>query len=288
MMNAQQWHPAYSQFGHETETSVRPAAWKLRRPIATAIELRGITYAYGEGALRRPLLQGIDLSVGAGEIVMLTGPSGSGKTTLMTLIGALRAMQGGSARVLGQDLAGAEESDRMRLRRRIGFIFQDHNLLGFLTARQNVALALEQDGMLREPERLALAGALLDAVGLAGHEDRVPTKLSGGQRLRVAVARALAADPGLVLADEPTAALDRTSGHEVARLLHDLARERNVPILMVTHDPRILHLADRVIALEDGRIVKVAVNPGRTRQRPTPTANTGSQHRQRSVWLKAP
>lgn len=258
MMTTQQWPPTYSDLSHETEASVHPAASNPRSPIAAAIELRGITYAYREDAFRRPILQGIDLSIGAGEIVMLTGPSGSGKTTLMTLVGALRAMQGGSARVLGQDLAGAREFDRIRLRRRIGFIFQHHNLLGFLTARQNVALALEQDGMLREQERLARAGALLGAVGLAGHEDRVPARLSGGQCLRVAVARALAADPGLVLADEPTAALDKASGHEVAALLHDLAKARNVPILMVTHDPRILHLADRVVALEDGRIVMPA------------------------------
>ena len=219
------------------------------------VELRGLSYAYGEGELRRRVLRDVDLSVGAGEIVLLTGPSGSGKTTLLTLIGALRAMQDGSARVLGQELAGAGEGDRVRLRRRIGFIFQNHNLLGFLTARQNVAMALEQDGTLGESARLARAGALLAAVGLDGHEDRVPAKLSGGQRQRVSVARALAPDPGLVLADEPTASLDKASGHEVVTLLSHLARSRGVPILMVTHDPRILDIADRVISLEDGRIL---------------------------------
>jgi putative ABC transport system ATP-binding protein len=143
----------------------------------------------------------------------------------------------------------------VRLRRRIGFIFQNHNLLGFLTARQNVAMALEQDGSLDERARMARAGALLAAVGLQGHEDRVPAKLSGGQRQRVSVARALAADPGLVLADEPTAALDKASGHEVVQLLRDLAKSRGVPILLVTHDPRILDIADRIVAMEDGRIV---------------------------------
>jgi len=223
--------------------------------LTVPVELRDLTYAYGEGELRRPVLRDVDLSVGAGEIVLLTGPSGSGKTTLLTLIGALRAMQEGSARVLGQELAGASEADRVRLRRRIGFIFQNHNLLGFLTARQNVAMALEQDGTLDEAARLARAGELLGAVGLEGHEDRLPSKLSGGQRQRVAVARALAAAPGLVLADEPTAALDKVSGHEVVTLLRDLARSRGVPILMVTHDPRILDIADRVVAMEDGRIV---------------------------------
>jgi putative ABC transport system ATP-binding protein len=217
--------------------------------------LRGVTYAYGEGELRRPVLRDVDLTVREGEIVLLTGPSGSGKTTLLTLIGALRAMQDGSARVLGEELSGAAEPARVRLRQRIGFIFQNHNLLGFLTARQNVAMALEQDGSLDERARMARAGALLAAVGLQGHEDRVPAKLSGGQRQRVSVARALATDPGLVLADEPTAALDKASGHEVVQLLRDLAKSRGVPILLVTHDPRILDIADRIVAMEDGRIV---------------------------------
>jgi putative ABC transport system ATP-binding protein len=226
------------------------------------VELRDLPYAYGEGELARPVLRDVDLTVNAGEIVLLTGPSGSGKTTLLTLIGALRAMQEGSARVLGQELMGASESERVRLRRRIGFIFQNHNLLGFLTARQNVAMALEQDGAIPERARLARAGDLLAAVGLQGHEDRVPAKLSGGQRQRVSVARALAADPGLVLADEPTAALDKASGHEVVTLLRSLAKSRGVPILMVTHDPRILDIADRIVAMEDGRIVEADHVPG--------------------------
>jgi putative ABC transport system ATP-binding protein len=226
------------------------------------VELRGLSYAYGEGELRRPVLRGVDLTVRTGEIVLLTGPSGSGKTTLLTLIGALRAMQEGSARVLGEELMDAGEAARVRLRRRIGFIFQNHNLLGFLTARQNVAMALEQDGALPERARLDRAGCLLGAVGLAGHEDRVPAKLSGGQRQRVSVARALAADPGLILADEPTAALDKTSGHEVVQLLRELAKSRGVAILLVTHDPRILDIADRIVAMEDGRIVQAETVPG--------------------------
>jgi putative ABC transport system ATP-binding protein len=222
----------------------------------TPVVLRNVSYAYGEGELRRRVLNDVDLNVRPGEIVLLTGPSGSGKTTLLTLIGALRAMQDGSAQVLGEELLGAAESTRVRLRRRIGFIFQNHNLLGFLTARQNVAMALEQDGALGEGARLARAGALLKSVGLEGHEDRVPQRLSGGQRQRVSVARALAAEPGLVLADEPTAALDKASGHEVVQLLRDLAKSRGVPILLVTHDPRILDIADRIVTMEDGRIVE--------------------------------
>lgn len=222
------------------------------------VALRDITYAFGEGELRRPVLRQVALEVAPGEIVLLTGPSGSGKTTLLTLIGALRAMQEGSARVLGQELAGASEAARVALRQRIGFIFQNHNLLGFLTARQNVAMALEMQGGLTERERLQRADSLLESVGLADHTEKLPAHLSGGQRQRVAVARALAADPGLVLADEPTAALDKQSGHDVVHLLRDLAKKRGAPILLVTHDPRILDIADRIISMEDGRIVPAA------------------------------
>jgi putative ABC transport system ATP-binding protein len=222
------------------------------------VAIQGLTYSYGEGELRKPVLRDVSLSVGAGEIVLLTGPSGSGKTTLLTLIGALRAMQEGSARVLGQELLGASEGQRVRLRRRVGYIFQQHNLLGFLTARQNVAMALELDATTSERERLERAGAMLDAVGLAARADAPPSQLSGGQRQRVAVARALVGSPGLILADEPTAALDRVSGSEVVHLLRDLARRNSVPILLVTHDPRILDIADRIIEMEDGRILSAA------------------------------
>jgi len=223
---------------------------------ADSIRIEALNYAYGEGELRRPVLRDVALQVAVGEVLLLTGPSGSGKTTLLTLIGALRALQEGSCTVLGQELLGASERARVSLRQRIGFIFQNHNLLGALTARQNVAMALEVAPRLSEAERLARAGEMLAAVGLAEHADRLPSKLSGGQRQRVAIARALAGDPGLVLADEPTAALDKVSGAEVAHLLRDLAKSRGVPILMVTHDPRILDIADRVVAMEDGRIVE--------------------------------
>ncbi len=220
------------------------------------VRLRGLNYAFGEGALRRPVLRDLSLSVDPGEVVLLTGPSGSGKTTLLTLIGALRAMQKGSCIVLGKELMGASEAERVGLRRRIGFIFQHNNLLGFLTARQNVAMALELDTASTEQDRLDRASAMLEAVGLADYADAVPAKLSGGQRQRVAVARALVARPGLILADEPTAALDRQTGHDVVRLMRDLAKRNGMPILLVTHDPRILDIADRVVAMEDGRIAE--------------------------------
>lgn len=226
---------------------------------AAPIRIEALNYAYGEGELRRPVLRDVALQVRVGEVLLLTGPSGSGKTTLLTLIGALRTMQEGSCQVLGQELFGASESARVSLRQRVGFIFQNHNLLGALTARQNVAMALEVAPRFSETERLRRAGAMLASVGLAEHVDRLPGKLSGGQRQRVAIARALVGEPGLVLADEPTAALDKVTGAEVARLLRDLAKSRGVPILMVTHDPRILDIADRVVSMEDGRIVENAL-----------------------------
>ncbi len=224
------------------------------------IRIEGLNFAYGEGELRRPVLREVAFRVHGGEVVLLTGPSGSGKTTLLTLIGALRGMQEGSCRVLGHELMGSPESERVLLRQSIGFIFQNHNLLGFLTARQNVAMSLELDAAIPERERLDRAGAMLAAVGLAGHEDKPPSRLSGGQRQRVAIARALVGNPGLILADEPTAALDKVSGGEVAHLLRDIAKQRGTPILMVTHDPRILDIADRIVAMEDGRIVESAAS----------------------------
>ena len=220
------------------------------------VHLTNVGFAFGDGALRRPVLRELDLSVAAGEIVLLTGPSGSGKTTLLTLIGALRAMQQGSCVVLGQELLGASETARVALRRRIGFIFQSHNLLGFLTASQNVAMSLElHPGLKDDAARLAEAERMLARVGMAEYAGVIPAKLSGGQRQRVAVARALVAGPGLILADEPTAALDRQSGRDVVELMRDLAKNSGMPILLVTHDPRILDVADRVVTMEDGRVV---------------------------------
>ena len=220
------------------------------------VHLTNVGFAFGDGALSRPVLRELDLTVSPGEVVLLTGPSGSGKTTLLTLIGALRAMQQGSCVVLGQELMGAGETARVALRRRIGFIFQNHNLLGFLTAAQNVAMSLELHPNFRDDAaRLAEAERMLGRVGMAEFAGVVPAKLSGGQRQRVAVARALVARPGLILADEPTAALDRKSGRDVVELMRDLAKSSGMPILLVTHDPRILDVADRVVNMEDGRVV---------------------------------
>jgi putative ABC transport system ATP-binding protein len=222
--------------------------------MTQAVEIQDLSYSFGTAALRRYVLTDLNLTLAPGEIVLLTGPSGSGKTTLMALIGALRAVQTGSCVVLGRELSGAGERDRIAIRRQVGFVFQDHRLLSFLTAAQNVAMSLEVDPAGSERDRMRRAVAMLDAVGLADYANTRPGKLSGGQRQRVAIARALVRDPGLILADEPTAALDRQSGTDVTHILCELARQRAAAVLIVTHDVRILGIADRVLTLEDGRI----------------------------------
>ncbi|MGL6222155.1 MAG: ATP-binding cassette domain-containing protein [Steroidobacteraceae bacterium] len=213
-----------------------------------------LNHYYGKGALRRQILHDISTVIPAGEIVIVTGPSGSGKTTLLTLVGALRAPQEGRLRVLGQDLDATKRASLEDVRRRIGFIFQQHNLLGALTASQNVQLGLRVTGRAARIELKRKADAMLAAVGLGEHTHKRAEQLSGGQRQRVAIARALVGEPAMVLADEPTASLDKASGREVVDRMQSLARERGTTILMVTHDNRILDVADRILHLEDGRL----------------------------------
>jgi putative ABC transport system ATP-binding protein len=240
------------------EGAVPGAAPPATDGVELAVAARDVAHAYGSGELRRRVLFDIDVDVRPGEVVLLTGPSGSGKTTLLTLVGALRSLQQGSLRVLGRELAGASAAARALVRRGIGFVFQAHNLLDAMSARENVLLSLELHEELDGAERLSRADAMLAAVGLADYAATRPGQLSGGQRQRVAVARALAAGPRLVLADEPTASLDGATGHAVAELLERVAREQGVAVLMVTHDHRILDVADRVVHLEDGRLVPAA------------------------------
>ena len=221
---------------------------------ALTVDIHALSHWYGKGSTRRQVLQGVDLQISAGEVVLLTGPSGCGKTTLLTLIGALRKVQEGDVEVFGQQLLGAARGQRQRLRRRIGMIFQGHNLLRCLTAEQNVQMGADLLPNLGYRARRDQAREWLRSVGLEDELGKRPHDLSGGQKQRVAIARALAAKPQLLLADEPTAALDSGTGREVVELLKRLAREQSCSVLMVTHDPRILDVADRLVRMEDGRL----------------------------------
>ena len=219
----------------------------------TPIALEDVSYAYGKGALEKQILFDIGTRIEGGEIVILTGPSGSGKTTLLTLIGALRSAQKGSVKVLGQELLNASEKALIKVRRQIGYIFQSHNLLDSLTIHQNVQMALQLGGVKGAEARQRIT-QVLERVGLAEHEHKFPGELSGGQKQRAGIARALVNRPQIVLADEPTASLDKQSGRDVVDLIQDLAREDGSAVILVTHDNRILDVADRILHLEDGRM----------------------------------
>jgi len=221
-----------------------------------AINVRGLDHFFGEGEARKQALFDINLEVARGSLTVLMGPSGSGKTTLLTLMGCLREVHAGSIRLLDQDLFDADETTRIVMRRRLGFIFQAHNLHDSLTARQNVVMGLQVHGR-GDPTRQAdAADHLLTLLGLGERLTYLPANLSGGQKQRVAIARALVSNPDIIFADEPTAALDKVSGLAAVQLFKDLGQARGTTTVMVTHDPRILDLADRVVTLQDGRIVE--------------------------------
>ncbi len=220
-----------------------------------AISANGLEHFYGTGDLRKQVLFDNNLEIYPGEIIIMTGPSGSGKTTLLTLIGTLRRVQEGELFALGRPLHDANSSDLLQLRRDIGFIFQAHNLFDSLNATQNVRMALE----LAQPNGSRSAHTnqskeMLELVGLGERTGHKPKQLSGGQKQRVAIARGLVHQPRLVLADEPTAALDEQSGRTVVDLLRKRAKEDNATIIIVTHDNRILDVADRIVNLVDGSI----------------------------------
>ena len=219
------------------------------------VALDRVSHVAGEGALRTGILHEVSASVRAGEIVLLTGPSGSGKTTLLTLVGALRAVQQGSLRVLDHELHAASEKIRLGIRRQVGWVFQLHNLLRALTVRDNVRTGLREAP--RDDDGAARVLDVLRQVGLEAHADRHPDQLSVGQRQRAAVARALVAHPRLILADEPTAALDRQSGREVVDCLCRAARAGGAAVLLVTHDERVLDVADRVLRMDEGQLAEI-------------------------------
>lgn len=221
---------------------------------SSPISVQGLCHSFGKGALRKQILFDITTEIPQGEIVIVTGPSGSGKTTMLTLVGALRSAQEGSVRVLGQELCGAKPRVLEKVRKQIGFIFQQHNLLGALTAIQNVELGARVTGKISRSQLRKRSEEMLEAVGLGDRIIHHPEQLSGGQRQRVAIARALVGEPAMLLADEPTASLDKQSGREVVDRMKVLAKEHGTTILLVTHDNRILDIADRIVHLEDGRL----------------------------------
>ncbi len=225
------------------------------------IAIDHVNHYFGSGRLRKQILFEIRTEIQPGEIVLMMGPSGSGKTTLLTLIGALRSTQEGSMKVLNQELSGSSNRLLVELRRNIGYIFQAHNLLNSLTARQNVQMSMELHENLSERQRRRGAEEMLEAVGLADWSNYYPQELSGGQKQRVAIARALASHPKIVLADEPTAALDKQSGRDVVEIMQKLAKQQGSSILLVTHDNRILDVADRILYMEDGYLSPLETAP---------------------------
>lgn len=232
------------------------------------VRVEGVSHSYGHRSLRAQVLFDVSFQVRAGEVVILSGPSGSGKTTLLTLVGGLRRTQEGRVQVLGREFAGAPPRRLAEVRRSIGFVFQLHNLLESLSALQNVRMGMPGSRDLPRRAAIERARSTLEAVGLGDCAERFPDELSVGQRQRVAVARALAGGPRLVLADEPTASLDRRSGRDVVDALRSLARIRGCAVLLVTHDERVFDVADRRLRLEEGRLVERGEARDGDRRRP--------------------
>ncbi len=222
--------------------------------MGPAISIESVSHFFGSGENRKQILFDINLSFDPGELVIITGPSGSGKSTLISLIGALRTVQKGNLTVLGKQLNRLNSSELVRYRQDIGFIFQMHNLFESLTATENVKMALQLKRYSKS-EKNSMAQKILTRLGLGERLHYKPESLSGGQRQRVAVARALVNRPKVVLADEPTAALDKESGNVVVEMLKDLCKTENAVVVLITHDNRILDYADRIINIVDGQIV---------------------------------
>jgi putative ABC transport system ATP-binding protein len=221
----------------------------------SAVIARDIEMAFGSNGLKTQVLFDIDLEVTSGELTMLVGPSGCGKTTLLSILSGTLKPTGGDVEVMGNVITRMKDSEKVILRRRrIGFIFQQYNLLPALTAAENAAMALVADGM---PLKQAAekARGVLETLGMGPHADKLPRMLSGGQQQRVAIARAIVHEPDLVVCDEPTAALDAETGRQVMELLKEAAAGPGRAVLVVTHDNRIYRYADRIVAMEDGRIV---------------------------------
>jgi putative ABC transport system ATP-binding protein len=247
-------------------TMTKPLA---NRQVGPMIRARGLSKSYGEGANEFRALSDVNLDIHPGQLTLLMGPSGSGKTTLLSILGCILRASGGRLELLGEEMSTLPEKELPRIRREaIGFVFQGFNLFPALSAAENVALALDVRGV-RGAKAKQVAEELLTEVGLKERMHGFPPDLSGGQKQRVAIARALAGNPPILLADEPTAALDSTSGRSVIELLQRLAHEHGRAVVMVTHDPRVLAYGDRILHLEDGRL---------RREESSPTSQSGTQH----------
>ncbi len=227
-------------------------------PSNPVLELVDVRYRYGSGDSAVQALDGISLSVDRGDVVLVAGPSGGGKTTALLVMGLLLSPDSGTVRIGGQDVGALAERERANLRLlRLGFLFQDYNLLNSLTSVQNVAVPLRYAGI-RKAAALARATELLDSLGLAHRAGHRPAELSGGEKQRVATARALAMGPEVILADEPTANLDSATGRKVSEQLAGAAKANGAAVVIVTHDSRLDDIADRVFHLEDGRMLETA------------------------------
>jgi putative ABC transport system ATP-binding protein len=236
----------------ESATTTQVAAPAVAQTRTHAIAATGIQMAYRSGSETYHALKGVDLTVRVGDIQLLMGPSGSGKTTLLSILAGILTPTAGSVQLLGQDITQMSKAELARFRlQHIGFIFQGFNLFPALSALENVEVALNLKGVRGHAARQQ-GLELLEQVGLGNKAKNLPRDLSGGQKQRVAIARALAGDPDLIMADEPTAALDSQNGHAVTGLLAALAKQRGRTVLIVTHDPRIMHVADYIADLEDG------------------------------------
>jgi putative ABC transport system ATP-binding protein len=224
--------------------------------MSSAISVRNVTKEFVEGPNRVQVLHGVDFDVKQGEVVLLMGPSGSGKTTLLSIMGCILRATSGSVQIAGREVASLSERDLPSVRlQNIGFIFQGFNLFPTLTVGENVELALDLKGV-RGTKAKDEARWLLEQVGLAAKWDAFPADLSGGQKQRVAIARALSGSPGVILADEPTAALDSQSGRNVMEMMRELAHKHGRGVVVVTHDSRVLEYGDRIVHMEDGRIAE--------------------------------
>lgn len=218
------------------------------------ISIKSLRHSYMEGETMKEVLHSVDLDFYEGEIVIIMGPSGSGKSTLLKIIGAQLTLQEGDVRIGDCNLSGATQKDLMKIRRKLGFIFQSHHLLDSISVLQNVQLPLAFDETITSASSKERALKALAMVGIDSQAYKKPSKLSGGQRQRVAIARALIRKPAIVLADEPTASLDEKSGREVVEIIRKMAKDMGVTVVLVTHDNRILDIADRIVSLVDGKI----------------------------------